>query len=135
MYDIKVDRRDPANPVVLEMPAYNGTKRNLFEYNFFGYHPYRPNAASQPSAMQYSGQDGVVRRNVYADAEGRIDPNNQGRFRDDGRWMQWGRSWDGWREKKNGDGAIREVKAWRRVMSLTTGFITTFSSVTTAAAS
>lgn len=106
VYDIKVDRRDPANPVVLPVPAYNSTKHNLFENNFFGYHPYRPNAGAQPSAIQYSGQDGIIRRNVFCNPAGRrVDPANPTAVSGGmGLNFRWGGSWEGWKQRTDGSG-------------------------------
>jgi hypothetical protein len=106
VYDVKLDRRDPNNPAYEPMPAYNSTKHNLFEYSFFGYHPFRPNTAAQPSAMQYSGQDGIIRRNIYANPPlNKPDQDYpEGIAGGVGINMRWGGSWGGWRAKTNGTG-------------------------------
>lgn len=106
VYDVKVDRRDPANPGVLDAPAYNSTKHNLFEYNYFGYTPFRPEKAAQPSAMQYSGQDGIIRRNTYVNPTGlHPDPlHPEATSGGMGIYMRWGGSWSGWQEKTDGTG-------------------------------
>lgn len=106
VYDVKLDRRNPANPSYEPLPAYNSTKHNLFEYNFFGYHPFRPKRAGQPSAMQYSGQSGIIRRNIYSNPPLKSpDPDfPDGVAGGIGIIMRWGGSWDGWKAKKDGTG-------------------------------
>ena len=106
VYDLKLDRRNPANPSYIEVPSYNSTKRNLFEGNHFGYHPFRPNRASQPSGIQYSGQQGIIRRNAFANPIGKraavegAEPQPGGI----GLYVRWGGSWDGWKIKADGTG-------------------------------
>lgn len=106
VYDLKLDRRNPANPSYIEVPSYNSTKRNLFENNHFGYHPFRPNRAAQPSAIQYSGQQGIIRRNVFANPSGKqLAANGTGpQAGGIGLNVRWGGSWDGWKIKADGTG-------------------------------
>jgi hypothetical protein len=106
VYDLKLDPRSPANPAYVGTPAYNSTKRNLFEYNLFGYHPARPKRAAQPSAIQYSGQAGIIRRNIFANPPlNPPDPANPEAVAGGiALAMRWGGSWDGWRGKPDGTG-------------------------------
>jgi hypothetical protein len=106
VYDFKLDWRNPDNPVYIAVPAYNSTKRNLFEYNLFGYHPFRPDTAAQPSAIQYSGQEGIIRRNVFSNPPlKKPDPDYPtGVAGGMGLQMRWGGSWDGWHVKTDGTG-------------------------------
>lgn len=109
VYDLKLDRRNPANPSYIEIPSYKSTRRNLFENNRFGYHPFRPNRAAQPSAIQYSGQEGIIRRNVFANPTGTqsapetTEPQPGGV----GLYVRWGGSWEGWKIKADGTGVWR----------------------------
>lgn len=109
VYDVKLDRRDPASPVYLSPPAYDATKHNLFENNFFGYHPFRPQSGEQSSAMQYSGQEGIVRRNIFSNpVRAKPDPENPEAIAGGkGFYLRWGGSWDGWKMKKDGTGIWR----------------------------
>jgi hypothetical protein len=106
VYDLKLDRREPANPAYVQVPAYNSTRRNLLEYNFFGYHPFRPNSAAQPSAIQYSGQSGIIRRNIFSNPPlKKPDPDYPaGVAGGIGMNMRWGGSWEGWKVKVDGTG-------------------------------
>ncbi|MGH7984557.1 MAG: right-handed parallel beta-helix repeat-containing protein [Candidatus Udaeobacter sp.] len=104
VYDLKLDKRDPGNPAYMEIPSYNITKRNLFENNRFGYHPFRPNRASQPSAIQYSGQEGIIRRNVFANPTQPGPDATEPQPGGVGLYVRWGGSWDGWKIKANGSG-------------------------------
>lgn len=96
VYDAKLDRREPDSPVY-EEPAYDHTKYNVFERNFFGYHPFRPDHAAQPSAMQFSGQNCIIRQNVYCNPQDYQDPDQpDAKPGGTGVAMRWGGSWDGW---------------------------------------
>ncbi len=106
VYDVKLDKRNPANPSYFDTPSYNSTKRNLLESNRFGYHPFRPNRASQPSAIQYSGQEGIIRRNVFANPTGKHLAKDASEAQPGGigLYVRWGGSWDGWKIKADGTG-------------------------------
>jgi hypothetical protein len=106
VYDLKLDRRDPANPSYVQVPAYNSAKHNLLEYNFFGYHPFRPDAAAQPSAIQYSGQSGIIRRNIFSNPPLKTPDVNypNGVAGGMGLNMRWGGSWEGWKVRTDGTG-------------------------------
>ena len=106
VYDVKLDKRNPANPSYFASPSYNSTKRNLFESNRFGYHPFRPNRASQPSAIQYSGQEGIIRRNVFVNPTGKQAAKEATEAQPGGvgLYVRWGGSWDGWKIKADGTG-------------------------------
>lgn len=98
VYDVKLDVRDPANPAYTAIPAYNSTQHNLFESNFFGYHPARTNTPAQPSAMEYSGQYGIIRENVFSNPPlVKPDPKYpDAKAGGMGIFMRWGGSWSGW---------------------------------------
>ncbi|MBN2518739.1 MAG: DUF1565 domain-containing protein, partial [Candidatus Altiarchaeota archaeon] len=69
VYDCKVDTRTPDNPAYLPEPHYDSTKYNLFEDNYFGYHPdYSPALAkgSRTSGIQFSGQNTIIRNNIFS---------------------------------------------------------------------
>jgi hypothetical protein len=103
VYDLKPDRREADDPGRIAEPAYDSTKRNLFERNFFGYHPFYPERAAQPSAMQYSGQEGIIRFNVFCNPL-RKQPDRAHPDAVAGGSaiiMRWGGSWDGWNPRKN----------------------------------
>jgi hypothetical protein len=106
VYDVKADKRTPDNPAYMPEPAYDSTKYNLFEHNFYGYHPFRPNRGAQPSAMQYSGQNGIVRRNLFCNPRlSEPDPDYPDALAGGiGMNMRWGGSWGGWRQKESGGG-------------------------------
>lgn len=99
VYDHSLDNRDPLNPSYIAVPLYNDTKRNLFESNFFGYFPANlGNVAAQPSAMEYSGQNGIIRKNVFSNPPlTSPDPDypaaKAGGY---GIFMAYGGSWTGW---------------------------------------
>ncbi|MBI3830932.1 MAG: right-handed parallel beta-helix repeat-containing protein [Planctomycetes bacterium] len=106
VYDTKVDVREPTDPAYAAAPAFDGTKFNLFEKNLFGYHPFRPEKGAQPSAMQYSGQNGIIRYNLYCNPKQRAadaahpDASPGGM----GICLRWGGSWEGWHEGGKGGG-------------------------------
>jgi len=103
VYDVKPDRREPDHPAYIAEPAYDATRHNLFERNFFGYHPFREQSGAQPSAMQYSGQDGIIRFNVFCNPL-RKQPAPQFPAASAGGpaiVMRWGGSWDGWNPRKH----------------------------------
>lgn len=99
VYDFSLDDRDPANPAYVPVPLYDHTKHNLFESNYFGYFPANQgNVAAQPSAMEYSGQNGIIRNNVFSNPPlARPDPNyptaKAGGY---GIFLAYGGSWTGW---------------------------------------
>ncbi|MGA2063965.1 MAG: right-handed parallel beta-helix repeat-containing protein [Thermoguttaceae bacterium] len=103
VYDIKPDRREADDPGHILGAAYDSTKHNLFERNFFGYHPFYPQRAAQPSAVQYSGQEGIIRFNVFCNPPGkRPDAAHPGAAAGGSAIiMRWGGSWDGWNPEKN----------------------------------
>jgi parallel beta-helix repeat protein len=98
VFDQKVDTRDSRNPSYIPVPAYNGTQHNIFEHNRFGYHPDRPYGGSRTSAIQFSGQNTIIRNNIFS------NPPLKRADRDypDGVAggvaiiMRWGGSWTGW---------------------------------------
>lgn len=102
VYDVKTDRRSAENPAYMPKPLYDSTKYNLFENNYFGYHPYRPNKGAQSSAMQYSGQCGIIRHNLF------FNPRTDEKDKDFPTGiaggmamnMRWGGSWEGWVKRK-----------------------------------
>ena len=97
VYDCKVDTRDPANPLYIPEPKYDSTKYNLFEHNFFGYHPSWPNHGAQPSAIQFSGQNTIIRNNIFSNPAGVRDPVfPTGEAGGRGLAIRWGGSWEGW---------------------------------------
>ncbi|MCW8132321.1 MAG: hypothetical protein KIS92_18385 [Planctomycetota bacterium] len=106
VYDTKVDRREREgdNPAAAAEPAYDRTKFNLFEKNLFGYHPFRPDKGAQPSAMQYSGQNGIIRFNLFCNPkQAPADPKAPGASPGGMAMnMRWGGSWEGWHESKDG---------------------------------
>lgn len=106
VFDLKLDHRNPTNPSYVATPTYNSTRRNLFENNYFGYFPFRPNRGAQPSAIQYSGQYGIIRRNVFANPPLRApDPEAPDAVAGGlGLAMRWGGSWDGWKQRADGTG-------------------------------
>lgn len=103
VYDVKADRREPDSPAYIAPPAYDSTKHNLFERNLFGYHPFRPKVAAQPSAMQYSGQEGIIRFNVFCNPVRRRPDAEHPDAAPGGLAiaMRWGGSWDGWNPRRN----------------------------------
>lgn len=99
VYDFSLDNRDPANPSYIPVPLYNDTKRNLFESNYFGYFPANlGNVAAQPAAMEYSGQNGIIRRNVFSNPPLETpDPKYPAaRAGGYGIFLAYGGSWTGW---------------------------------------
>jgi hypothetical protein len=99
VYDHKLDTRDSLNPSYVPVPAYNHTRHNVFEGNTFGFHPYFRKRGGQPSAMQYSGQSGIIRHNVFCNPVGvSPDPGHPNRAAGGiGIYLRWGGSWTGWR--------------------------------------
>ncbi|GMV83949.1 MAG: hypothetical protein AMXMBFR7_51330 [Planctomycetota bacterium] len=106
VYDIKTDSRSPDHPAFNPVPKYDQTKYNLFERNYFGYTPFRPNKGAQPSSMQYSGQCGIIRRNIFCNPQ--LDKPNadfpEGVAGGMAMNMRWGGSWEGWQKRKDGTG-------------------------------
>ncbi|MEJ2704063.1 MAG: right-handed parallel beta-helix repeat-containing protein, partial [Sedimentisphaerales bacterium] len=102
VYDQKLDTRDSINPSYIPVPAYNATQHNVFENNVFGYQPYFKNRGAQPAAMQYSGQSGIIRNNVFSNPVlAALDPKYPNRVAGGiGIYMRWGGSWTGWNGKK-----------------------------------
>jgi hypothetical protein len=66
IYDCRLDRRGIYNPATVHPPKYDNTKYNLFEDNWFGYHPPLPNFGAVTSAMQFTGQNTIVRNNIFS---------------------------------------------------------------------
>lgn len=102
VFDQKLDTRESLNPSYIPVPAYNDTQHNVFESNIFGYHPYFKNRGAQPSAMQYSGQGGIIRKNVFSNPVlSTRDPKYPNSIAGGtGINMRWGGSWTGWNGKK-----------------------------------
>ena len=102
VYDFKADRRDHDSPTYIATPAYDSTRHNLFEGNFFGYHPFWPNHGAQPAAMEYSGQEGIIRFNVFCNPlRQQPDPERPAAVAGGAAIiMRWGGSWDGWNAGK-----------------------------------
>jgi len=105
VFDQKLDTRDSANPSYIPVPGYNGTQRNLFEGNFFGFTTEVDyvGSGSRCSAMQFSGQNTIIRNNTYSNPVDVNNPDTSG-FSSGGTSggvaivMRWGGSWEGWRE-------------------------------------
>ncbi len=97
VYDQKLDTRDSANPSYV-LPRYNGTKHNVFEGNFFGFTTDLDYGGSRYSAMQFSGQDTIVRNNVFSNPQGVQCPDPTYNVTSAGVaiYMRWGGSWYGW---------------------------------------
>jgi len=98
VYDWKLDTRDSRNPAYLHPPQYDSTKYNLFENNFFGYHPYWPDHGAQPSAIQFSGQNTLIRNNIFSNPPvPNPHPAYESRIAGGiGLAFRWGGSWEGW---------------------------------------
>lgn len=98
VFDQKLDLMDPLNPSYTPVPGYNSTQHNLFEYNWYGYHPdasREANIGSRCSAIQFSGQRTIIRRNVFSNPP--LDPPdpNGGTAGGVGIVWRWGGSFDG----------------------------------------
>ncbi len=98
VFDQKLDLADPLNPSYTPVPGYNGTQHNLFEYNWFGYHPdaaREANIGSRCSAIQFSGQRTIIRKNVFSNPPLNPPDPNGGTAGGVGIVWRWGGSWDG----------------------------------------
>ncbi|MCZ7648902.1 MAG: right-handed parallel beta-helix repeat-containing protein [Planctomycetota bacterium] len=106
VYDIKPDRRGPDNPSYMPEAAYDSARFNLFEANYFGYTPFRPDAGAQPSALQYSGQHGLIRRNIFSNPQlEKPDADYpEGVAGGMAIGFRWGGSWEGWHQRSDGTG-------------------------------
>ncbi|MDT8302832.1 MAG: putative Ig domain-containing protein [Sedimentisphaerales bacterium] len=100
VYDQKLDTRDSSNPAYV-LPRYNDTKRNVFEDNFFGFTTDLDYGGSRYSALQFSGQDTIVRNNVFSNPHGVQCPDANYNVTSAGVaiYMRWGGSWYGWNPK------------------------------------
>lgn len=102
VFDQKVDTRDSRNPSYIPVPEYNGTQYNVFENNLFGYHPDRPFGGSRTSAIQFSGQHTIIRKNVFSNPSLKTpDPDYpKGVAGGVAIVMRWGGSRTGWNGKR-----------------------------------
>ena len=97
VYDQKLDTRDSANPAYV-LPRYNGTRRNVFENNFFGFSTDLDYGGSRYSAFQFSGQNTVIRNNTFSNPPGVPcpDPNYPVSSGGVAIFMRWGGTFYGW---------------------------------------
>jgi len=109
VYDCKVQNSecesdgDAVNPAWTDPPQYDSAQHNLFEGNFFSYIPYASGKGGQPSAMQFSGQNNIIRKNIFSNPVNVTDtssyplsdknPGSGGRALS----FRWGGSWEGWK--------------------------------------
>jgi parallel beta-helix repeat protein len=99
IFDQKLDKRDSANPSYIPIPGYNATRRNFFEDNFFGftteidYYGF----GARTCAMQFSGQDTIIRKNMFSNPVNVANPDTSsfssgGNSGGVGICMRWGGS-------------------------------------------
>jgi len=104
VYDIKINSgSDPRGATFMPFAYYNSTQHNIFEGNWFGYHPdYDPslNKGSRCSAIQFSGQKTIIRRNIFSNPTLSPSDPNGGVAGGVGINWRWGGSWTGWNASK-----------------------------------
>ena len=103
-FDQKLDTRDSANPAYSPVPWYNRTRHNVFENNLFGFTTEIDyvGSGSRCSAMQFSGQNTIIRKNIFSNPLNAANPDLDYAGTSGGVAivMRWGGSWDGWSESK-----------------------------------